>query len=1096
MKGKLFMGKNYKRLLCFVLSLTLVLTLLPMSDLTAYADGTTTHTVECWAFYYGDLLDSNSVAQISNKWLCGNPNNQYGLGGTHVNELAVGDTLSAGMTYDDSAAKSPKVYLDGVELAVNTTLSKDATITSLDNSSKTMYLTSVASTPTLYTVPDGGINLTFTKPTTISATASANTGAVTVGGGLSVEGVAYFNASGVLQTSLSAAGTYTVLIGLTKDDTYFEKDDYYDGKFNVTGDATFSSSASAYEIDYTDNSYVDDTDDDEITKLIVYLTFTVATKISDNLALTVTWPTAGTSASVTTGDEAGKFDSTKVTVNTGNTNVAFEGAAFTDEGGNLVKGELAPGDYTAFIWLKAADGYVFDYESPVNYTGTVTINSETVFKAYKVVSATAGAGAEGYNSHIAPDAAGDNAKYLRLSIDITIDSISMTVSSTDGTATYDGNATDGGASVSVTDPSTGFTIKYGTTTGTYDLDSIPTYTDAGEYTVYYKVTADNYSDHTGSFKITISKAAGNISAPTANTLTYTGSEQELVTAGSSSTGTIQYKLGTGEYGTGIPKATNAGTYTVYYRSVGDSNHNDVAESSLTVTIAKADQTAIDESTVTVTDETISGKNDGKIEGLSTDYEYSTDDGSTWTSCAATTLTGLSGGSVKIRKKGSANYNPSEAITKTIAAGEKLTASTPDDATYTITMDPAVGTDYDGSVTLIFEPQEGYTVTEPLKLTVGGVETTFTRDPVTGKYTATIDNVTSAAQLAVTGASGVEDNVKPTGTITISDRSFTTFLNTITFGLFFKETKQVTIAAEDAGSGIKTVSYSVVKNGEAVAESSMGALTWTAYTGRFSIDPSATYIIYAKLEDNAGNIAYICSDGLVLDNVAPVVTGIESGKVYCEATEFTVTETYLDSVKLDDTVISATDGKYTLPADGTAHTVTVTDKAGNVTNITDVKANDGHTFDQEVATKAYLKSKATCQQKAVYYKSCECGEKGTETFESGDLADHDFSGKWKIIKEPTETEDGKKETSCKYGCGTKKVATIPATGLKTEDPSDGNSAGTGSTGDQSNTNTTEAGAAPQTGDTNDLWLWMALMFVSLGIIGVSVAKRKQEDETEM
>ena len=50
----------------------------------------------------------------------------------------------------------------------------------------------------------------------------------------------------------------------------------------------------------------------------------------------------------------------------------------------------------------------------------------------------------------------------------------------------------------------------------------------------------------------------------------------------------------------------------------------------------------------------------------------------------------------------------------------------------------------------------------------------------------------------------------------------------------------------------------------------------------------------------------------------------------------------------------------------------------------------HTYDKEVATETYLKSAATCTDRAVYYKSCVCGEKGTETFESGNSLGHDFS----------------------------------------------------------------------------------------------------------
>lgn len=78
-------------------------------------------------------------------------------------------------------------------------------------------------------------------------------------------------------------------------------------------------------------------------------------------------------------------------------------------------------------------------------------------------------------------------------------------------------------------------------------------------------------------------------APTGKTLTYNENEQPLITAGTADGGTMQYKLGEdGTYSKNIPTATNAGTYKVYYKVVGDDNHFNSAENSVDVTIAKAE----------------------------------------------------------------------------------------------------------------------------------------------------------------------------------------------------------------------------------------------------------------------------------------------------------------------------------------------------------------------------------------------------------------------------------------------------------------------------------------------------------------------------
>jgi hypothetical protein len=92
-----------------------------------------------------------------------------------------------------------------------------------------------------------------------------------------------------------------------------------------------------------------------------------------------------------------------------------------------------------------------------------------------------------------------------LNFNVKFDVNSMTINVTNGEATYDGNATNGDAKVEVTSPTSGATIKYGTTNGTYDLDEIPTYTNPGTYEVYYKIEASNYTTKTGSLTITINE---------------------------------------------------------------------------------------------------------------------------------------------------------------------------------------------------------------------------------------------------------------------------------------------------------------------------------------------------------------------------------------------------------------------------------------------------------------------------------------------------------------------------------------------------------------------------------------------------------------
>ena len=191
------------------------------------------------------------------------------------------------------------------------------------------------------------------------------------------------------------------------------------------------------------------------------------------------------------------------------------------------------------------------------------------------------------------------------------DGKTVTITYEEKSATTDGTLTVSKANPQVTAP-TAKTLTYdgtdqalvtagGTTGGTmqYSLsedgeytEAIPTGIDAGQYTVYYKVVGnDDYNDVAAqSVSVTIAKANAQVTAaPQAvEALAFTGQPHALVTAGSAAGGTMQYSLSEdGEYTEAIPTGTDAGDYTVWYKVVGDNNHNDTTAQSVSVTIGKA-----------------------------------------------------------------------------------------------------------------------------------------------------------------------------------------------------------------------------------------------------------------------------------------------------------------------------------------------------------------------------------------------------------------------------------------------------------------------------------------------------------------------------
>jgi hypothetical protein len=151
---------------------------------------------------------------------------------------------------------------------------------------------------------------------------------------------------------------------------------------------------------------------------------------------------------------------------------------------------------------------------------------------------------------------------------------------------YDGNAKEPAPVVTYND----MTLNAGTDyTVSYENN-----TDAGTATLTITATAlnNNYSG-SASKTFTIQKTDATVTNPTVKTgLVYTSEPQALLNAGTVEGGEMQYSLDGTTYAPTVSTGTDAGTYTVYYKTVGDQNHNDVAAKTLTVSIAKADLTTL------------------------------------------------------------------------------------------------------------------------------------------------------------------------------------------------------------------------------------------------------------------------------------------------------------------------------------------------------------------------------------------------------------------------------------------------------------------------------------------------------------------------
>lgn len=340
----------------------------------------------------------------------------------------------------------------------------------------------------------------------------------------------------------------------------------------------------------------------------------------------------------------------------------------------------------------------------------------------------------------------------------------------------------------------------------------------------------------------------------------------------------------------------------------------------------------------------------------------------------------------------------------------------------------------------------------------------------------------------------KDIEKPTGEIVMGINKWQEFLNKLTFGLFFKDAQEVTINAAD-NSGTVFISYLVTD--QDLSEEELKSLVFSGYEEPFRIEPNGEYIVYVMLVDASLNITYLRSDRLTLDNVQPVISGVENGKTYCGARTVTITEKYIDTVTVNGTTVELdeSDSFRLAPANG-GQKIIVADKAGNTTEMT-VTVNDGHTYGEWVSngdgthtrkctvdgcagseTKDCSGGKATCRDKA---KCAVCGK----TYGELDAKNH-ADLKHIPAKAATWVAEGNIEYWYCEGCGryfsdrdgTKEIRKADTVTAKRKSSS-------------AAAKPEDDPKSPGTGDTSNLALWIALLFASGGAaIGTTVVSRKK------
>lgn len=186
---------------------------------------------------------------------------------------------------------------------------------------------------------------------------------------------------------------------------------------------------------------------------------------------------------------------------------------------------------------------------------------------------------------------------------------------------------------------------------------------------------------------------------------------------------------------------------------------------------------------------------------------------------------------------------------------------------------------------------------------------------------------------------------PWGEIRIDERNaWQRFLNLISFGLFFREEKTVTITAGDASGEDVEVEYFIGDKMYFVG--SWEGNTFAPYTGPIGIDADGKYAVYVKITNASGKITYLSSDGFVIDTTAPVIQGVEAGKVYCDEVTATIVEENIDTVTVGGEPVTLDENnRFVIPPANGPVTVVVTDKLGYRAEVT-VTVYDGHDPDPD------------------------------------------------------------------------------------------------------------------------------------------------------
>ena len=542
----------------------------------------------------------------------------------------------------------------------------------------------------------------------------------------------------------------------------------------------------------------------------------------------------------------------------------------------------------------------------------------------------------------------------------TMNSKAMTVSASNKSKVYDGSALS--CSISVSVPSSGATIKYGTSSGSYTLTSAPTQTNVGSQTVYYQVTGSNFTTKTGSFTCSVTKAtmdaslAGNSKTYDGAALTCNGGTQTGVPSGS----TITYGASTSSYSSTIPTVTNvADSKTIYYK-ITNSNYNDFTGSFSCTVNKAAGTTTVSKTSMTLTYPTTTGTFTASCSesGAPTATSNATSTATVSISSGTATVTWKAAGSATITVScpATTNYNASsKTVAVTIAKGANpitLSASSgtityPNSGTFTVSAAQGTLSVSSGTTSVATASVSGTTVTmtsvkpgsSTITVTAAGNSYYLSGSKT---YALTVSKGTNPITLS---ASSGSINYNGTGTFTVSGAAGTLSVSSASTTIATASLSSTTVTMTGKQAGSTTITVTAAGNDYYNSGSKNYSLTVNKIAGTTTVSKTSMTLTYPT---TTGTFTASCSE-----SGAPTATSNATSTATVSISSGTATVTWKAAGSATITVSCPATTNY----NASSKTVAVTIAKG--ANTLTLSATSGTlTYNASTKTKTFTVSKNT------------------------------------------------------------------------------------------------------------------------------------------